>query len=786
MVANSLLSTTICERSNKKVMYYCFVVGLGAILFGLDQGETTGFLAMPRFLEDFGYYDEKLKAYNMSANDQAIIYGVQLAFVCVSCIISGPIGAQYGRRVGLALCAITSIIGPAVQASVTTFAGIVVGRSISGFGIGFAANFVITYWSEAAPVELRGLIVVMYQGLINVAQFVGAAINEGTSGMPTRWAYRAPLLTELAAPLALLAFMFFIPDTPRWYISRGNHDEGLDALRKLRGDTYPEEEIEQEIRLIAAFVEIERELEGSSSFMDCFRGTDRQRTAIVIMVLVFQQLTGIGFITAFGTYFFTITGISNPFVATVITSACGMAGSASAFALIKFFGRRPILITGSAVSAICMLVFAIVGVAAPNSLTADSCLVAFTSIFIYTYGATWGPVAQVVLGEIPSNRLRSKSLAIATALNWLCTLMVVCSLPYLLSDSYVNLGTKVGFIFGGCNVLSFFWALFCLPETKDRTLEQIDEMFLNKVPILKFKHGHKATNGHNSATKATKNGHSEPANEDSMSIHINNIEIRGFILSNCQVRNFLNTPFARIPARFRQAKLVDPRKEKGVIDATKYGPRRPQPSMEALILMVMEAVNLTATSSYGRSISLGKPIVVVSINYRLGYFGCLSSKELRDEAVELGEVGYANQGLIHFFGGDGFQLTAAGESAGAFSVLAHLRSNFPAFQQAFIISCPTGSLHRPDNRQEIFDRLVASTGIAASAPAADKIAALRSLMAKEIEGLLDGNATPAFDDKFWVDQDLTSSLEDGPFSSWVKTVVVGITKDENALFSQLW
>ncbi len=89
--------------------------------------------------------------------------------------------------------------------------------------------------------------------------------------------------------------------------------------------------------------------------------------------------------------------------------------------------------------------------------------------------------------------------------------------------------------------------------------------------------GHKATNGYNSVTKATTNGHSEPANEAGMSIHINNLEVRGFISSNCQIANFLNIPFARIPARFRQAKLVDPRKEKGVIDATKYGPRRPQP-----------------------------------------------------------------------------------------------------------------------------------------------------------------------------------------------------------------
>jgi SP family sugar:H+ symporter-like MFS transporter len=130
---------------------------------------------MLRFLQDFGYFDTQLGYYNMAANDQTLMYGTQLGFAVIACIISGPIGARYGRRFGLALCAITSIIGPAVQAGATTFPGQIVGRCIAGAGIGFAANFVIIYWSEAAPVELRGLIVVMYQALINVAQFVGVS-----------------------------------------------------------------------------------------------------------------------------------------------------------------------------------------------------------------------------------------------------------------------------------------------------------------------------------------------------------------------------------------------------------------------------------------------------------------------------------------------------------------------------------------------------------------------------------------------------------------------------------
>lgn len=126
-----------------------------------------------------------------------------------------------------------------------------------------------------------------------------------------------------------------------------------------------------------------------------------------------------------------------------------------------------------------MLLFAIIGVAEPNSQAAAKSLVAFVSIFIFTYGATWGCVSQVLLGEIPSTPLRSKTVSLATIAGWLCDLLILCGSPYLLSADYANLGTKVGFIFGGAQILVFFWTLFCLPEMKDRTLEQIDEMFLN-------------------------------------------------------------------------------------------------------------------------------------------------------------------------------------------------------------------------------------------------------------------------------------------------------------------
>ena len=129
--------------------------------------------------------------------------------------ISGPLGNRFGRRWGLAAAAATSAIGPAVQAGATRWFEMVLGRCISGLGIGFAINFAVAYWSEATPAVLRGTVVVLYQGVTNVSQFIAQCVNQGTYRYNNRWSYRIPLLMELVAPTLLLAFLSWMPDTPR-------------------------------------------------------------------------------------------------------------------------------------------------------------------------------------------------------------------------------------------------------------------------------------------------------------------------------------------------------------------------------------------------------------------------------------------------------------------------------------------------------------------------------------------------------------------------------------------
>lgn len=205
------------------------------------------------------------------------------------------------------------------------------------------------------------------------------------------------------------------------------------------------------------------------------------------------------------TYFFALSGFTNAFAIVIISNACSIAGGLSAIFTIRLFGRRTILICGALVNAFSMLAFAIVSLADPGSVAAARCLIAFICIFTFSYAASWGSIVPVVVGEVSSNRLRTKSIAFAMSGNWATSMLVICGAPYLINPAYANIGPKVGFIFGGLAVPLAIFTYFCVPETKDRTLEEIDEMFLNvrlgiivafffsylhalqDIPALKFK-----------------------------------------------------------------------------------------------------------------------------------------------------------------------------------------------------------------------------------------------------------------------------------------------------------
>ncbi|EXJ79831.1 hypothetical protein A1O3_08116 [Capronia epimyces CBS 606.96] len=462
-----------------KSVFVCLFIMSGSLLFGIDSGEIGGFMAMESFLKDFGYYDQATQAYNIAAHIQLALNGMLFTGCILASISAGYIGTKYGRRVGLFCTGLVSIIGVVFQVSSAHLGTLYVGRIFTGAGVGFASNFVPTYNAEVSPTHLRGMMIGLYQTGVNIGQVIGTCINEGTHNMSSRWAYRIPLMTQLFFPIVLCSFVWLFPETPRWLLSTNKHEAAARAVRRLRGKSYPQDQITEDIDEIAKHIEAERLLESSGSLFDIFRGSDLRRTHIACGTVVWQVLSGISFINGYGTYFFTVSGISSPFVISIISQVCQLAGLILMFPSLQYMGRRTILLWGGAGQTVCMFLFAIVGTAAPGSVAAARCLVAFTCLYGFFFTWSWGPVGWIVTSEVASNTLRSKTQGLASAASWLGTLVVSLSVPYLINTDEANLGAKVGFIFGALCLLGFLWAYRYLPETKGRSLEELDELFMN-------------------------------------------------------------------------------------------------------------------------------------------------------------------------------------------------------------------------------------------------------------------------------------------------------------------
>lgn len=146
------------RRSNWTTFYYCLIVALGAVLFGLDQAAIGGVIVIREFEKEFGDLDPATGTYSLSAGSQTLLYGLLLVGAAVASVVSGPLGTRYGRKAGLYCCAVTSLLGPVVQIVATTIGIQGFGRVISGAGIGFAANFCGTYWTEITPARYRGFV----------------------------------------------------------------------------------------------------------------------------------------------------------------------------------------------------------------------------------------------------------------------------------------------------------------------------------------------------------------------------------------------------------------------------------------------------------------------------------------------------------------------------------------------------------------------------------------------------------------------------------------------------
>ncbi|KAF2723634.1 general substrate transporter [Polychaeton citri CBS 116435] len=474
-----------------KAYLMCAFAAFAGILFGFDSGYISGVLGMDEFKKDYGHpvsTEIDASGYLYSTSNKSLIVSILSAGTFFGAILSGALADWFGRRTTIIAGCVVFAIGVIVQIAHASIPTIVVGRLIAGFGVGFVSAINILYMSEVAPRKVRGAIVSCYQFAITIGLMLASCVGYATQHRTDSSAYRIPIGLQFAWALILGTGLALLPESPRYFIKKGQLDQAAKALARVRGQPVQSDYIQDELAEIQANFEYEQQV-GEVGWLGLFTGgfkrnSNFRKVFIGTMLQMMQQWTGVNFIFYYNTTFFQGVGLKNPFLISMITTIVNVCSTPISFYTIERFGRRPLLIWGAVGMCICEYIVAIVGTAAEGSTAANLCLIVFVCLYVFFFASTWGPAAWVCIGEIFQLPIRSKGVALSTASNWFWNCIIGLITPYMVDKDQGNLGSKVFFVWGTTCGICILFAYFFVPETKGLTLEQVDKM-MEEVPARK-------------------------------------------------------------------------------------------------------------------------------------------------------------------------------------------------------------------------------------------------------------------------------------------------------------
>jgi sugar porter (SP) family MFS transporter len=481
----------------------CVFASFGGMFFGYDSGYIGGVQGMKYFINMI----EGPGQTALSSSHSSLIVSILSAGTFFGAIIAGDISDAFGRRTTIILGCLVFIIGVILQVASAGLGLLVAGRLVAGFGVGFVSAIIILYMSEIAPKKIRGAIVSGYQFCVTIGLMLAACVTYATEDFTDSSSYRIPIGLQLLFAIILGTGLFFLPESPRYFVKKGKIEEARIALGRVRGQPPTSDYIESELSEIIANAEYERRVIPDTgyfgSWAHCFSGSlfkassNVRKTILGTSLQMMQQWTGVNFVFYYSTPFLQSTGaISNVFLMSLIFTLVNVLSTPISFWLVERFGRRPMLIYGAVGMFICEFIVAIIGVTVgfnqthldaagntvANNLSAVNAQVAFIAIYIFFFATTWGPGAWVLIGEIFPLPIRSRGVALSTASNWLWNCIISVITPYLVGTNEANLRSSVFFLWGGLCFCCFVYAYFLVPETKGLTLEQVDRMLEEVTP----------------------------------------------------------------------------------------------------------------------------------------------------------------------------------------------------------------------------------------------------------------------------------------------------------------
>ncbi|KAG8845826.1 hypothetical protein FRB91_001454 [Serendipita sp. 411] len=407
---------------------------LGDAMFGYSQGCIGSAFIQPSFLKRmYGVQDislERIAKGDIEVNEY--IVGITVACLNVTAFVAALVSANVcdvlGRRAAMRIGALLLFISALMQTASPNLEVLVIGRSIQGLGVGFLSMTVPVIQAEIAPGHARGVFVTIENLFLNagfsLSTWVGYAFY---SYMPSEMAWRGSYIVFTGTSLVLLVGTVFLPETPRWLIKNGFHQEGLATLADLQdASATSDEDVNRTYKEIVSAIEFEHQQGGDSTWTEIFTRYTR-RTVMAVTSQMFAQLNGINAILYFLPENLIRAGFDVPksLLYTGVSSTMLIVGIIPTIYLVDTLGRRALLIIGGIGMALCL---AIVGglqfhvdnleSTSPQLSSAAKGIFACICLYLAFFAFSWGPVPWLIPAEVFPLRARARGMALATGSNW--------------------------------------------------------------------------------------------------------------------------------------------------------------------------------------------------------------------------------------------------------------------------------------------------------------------------------------------------------------------------------
>lgn len=510
------------------VIFACTIVGEG-----YDLALMGNFFSLPAFQELFGYRPEGSDDKEIPAMWQSAIQCATLIGQLTAIYVSGLTLDRFGFRktiitaLSLVMCfLLVSFFSPeALQ--IGGYRGglgmLLAGEFLLGLPWGVFQAAVLPYASEIAPPQLRPTLTTFVNMCWLIGQLLATAAIKAVTKFDGRPAFQIPIALQWIWPLPIAFCVFLAPESPWWLVRHGRPDQALKSVKRLNRDhahaqgnlrvieltnkhekeTRASAELNKDERPVGNLVHLVDEVVTAGeaiTYANCFKGTNRRRTEVVAMLNLTQQLCG-SCLMYYSAKLYQKGGVSpeKAFDYTLIQYGLGIIAIAVSWLLLRRLPRRLIWITGVTVSGLLMVGVGVLGFfsksnepqheKSPAEKTVPWVIVALLITFTAIYNLSIGPLAYSLASEVPSTRLKSKTVAIGRGTYLIFGFFNLFLTPKMLEDvpNGWGLGPSAALVFGAFNLLIFLpWAYFRLPETKGRSFAEIDMLFKSNVPARKW------------------------------------------------------------------------------------------------------------------------------------------------------------------------------------------------------------------------------------------------------------------------------------------------------------